>query len=199
MKTKISTALKLFIATLSFSLFLIQSNAQCVANWIQKQAGCLVKFGDISQGNPTQWSWDFGNGQTSSLQDPVYTYSASGTYNVCLIITVPTPTGGNCYDTLCKQVTVQCGATGIADLIDEQSISIYPNPFTTQTTFSFRTEVENSSLIIYDLAGKEVTHSVIPNGVKNFSIERKNLSRGMYFYQIISEDKSIAMGKLIIN
>ena len=30
------------------------------------------------------WSWNFGNGGTSALQNPVYSYSAPGTYNVML-------------------------------------------------------------------------------------------------------------------
>ena len=32
----------------------------------------------------TSWSWDFGEGGTSSLQNPSYTYSTSGTYTVAL-------------------------------------------------------------------------------------------------------------------
>lgn len=46
-----------------------------------------VQFTDTSSGAPTEWSWDFGDGiGTSTLQNPTYTYSSLGTYNVKLTI-----------------------------------------------------------------------------------------------------------------
>lgn len=53
-------------------------------------AGCsplVVSFQDLSSGNPTAWSWDFGNGNTSSLQTPSTTYFTPGTYTVRLTVT----------------------------------------------------------------------------------------------------------------
>jgi hypothetical protein len=42
----------------------------------------LVNFLDLSTNGPTQWSWDFGDGNTSTLQSPQHTYSLSGDYTV---------------------------------------------------------------------------------------------------------------------
>jgi hypothetical protein len=44
-------------------------------------------FTDQSSG-ATSWSWNFGDQNTSTLQNPTHTYAAAGTYNVCLIATV---------------------------------------------------------------------------------------------------------------
>jgi PKD repeat protein len=44
-----------------------------------------VQFTDLSTNSPTEWSWDFGDGGTSSAQDPQYTYTAAGTYTVTLM------------------------------------------------------------------------------------------------------------------
>lgn len=41
----------------------------------------------ISSGNVVAWDWDFGDGGTSSLQNPSHTYTQSGTYNVSLSVT----------------------------------------------------------------------------------------------------------------
>ena len=42
-----------------------------------------VQFNDSSE-NATLWSWDFGDGSTSTEQNPMYTYSEIGTYTVNL-------------------------------------------------------------------------------------------------------------------
>lgn len=46
-----------------------------------------ISFFDESSGDPTSWSWDFGDGNTSTLQNPIHTYTTSGTYTVQLTTT----------------------------------------------------------------------------------------------------------------
>jgi len=55
-----------------------------------------VAFKDSSKGFVNQWYWDFGNGANSILQNPIYTYTQPGIYNVSLIVT----NLGGCKDTL---------------------------------------------------------------------------------------------------
>src|SRR5208283_685730 len=43
-----------------------------------------VTFTDESTGSPASWSWDFGDGNTSTLENPTYTYANDGTYSVTL-------------------------------------------------------------------------------------------------------------------
>jgi PKD repeat protein len=47
-------------------------------------APLIVNFTDLSTGNPNQWYWDFGDGFTSTVQNPSHEYSEPGTYNVFL-------------------------------------------------------------------------------------------------------------------
>lgn len=53
-------------------------------------SGCsplVVLFQDQSTGGPTAWNWNFGNGNTSTLQNPTATYFTPGTYTVTLTAT----------------------------------------------------------------------------------------------------------------
>jgi len=92
-----------------------------------------VNFSCLTTG-VTTWSWNFGDGQTSTLQNPSHTYTASGTYTVTLTVTncgglgtdteaktayitvdlatAPTTTGGN----RCGSGTVNLSASGSGTL-----------------------------------------------------------------------------------
>lgn len=54
-----------------------------------KQTSCdgVIQFTDKSTNGPTSWAWDFGDGQSSTLQNPSHTYTANGTYTVKLTAT----------------------------------------------------------------------------------------------------------------
>ncbi len=47
------------------------------------QAPLLVKFSDTSTNSPTIWNWNFGDGTSSSVQNPTHTFNA-GSYTVTL-------------------------------------------------------------------------------------------------------------------
>ncbi len=62
----------------------------------------VVDFTDLSDNYPTSWSWSFGDGGTSTQQNPSHTYAANGTYTVCLTAT----NAGGSSTQVCKQVVV---------------------------------------------------------------------------------------------
>lgn len=43
-----------------------------------------ITFTDFTAGNPTQWHWQFGSGDSSDVQNPVYNYPDTGKFNVLL-------------------------------------------------------------------------------------------------------------------
>jgi PKD repeat protein len=57
------------------------------ANKTTGTAPLSVTFSDQSSGSPTQWSWDFGDGGTSSAQNPTHSFTADGRYTVSLTAT----------------------------------------------------------------------------------------------------------------
>jgi uncharacterized membrane protein len=44
----------------------------------------LVAFNDYSEGNIRRWHWDFGDGTTSTEQNPIHQYKDAGKYVVVL-------------------------------------------------------------------------------------------------------------------
>lgn len=70
-----------------------------------------ISFTDNSLPNSgiiTSWSWDFGDGGTSTLQNPTHTYATAGTYTVLLVVT----TDKGCVSTTpAQQLTVYAKPT----------------------------------------------------------------------------------------
>ncbi|MFN4234061.1 MAG: PKD domain-containing protein [Bacteroidia bacterium] len=68
--------------------------------------GVAANFTDQSISNTSNpissWNWDFGDGNTSTAQNPSNTYTSPGNYNVTLIVSNDL----GCLDTLQQQITV---------------------------------------------------------------------------------------------
>ncbi|MBL4715343.1 MAG: PKD domain-containing protein, partial [Bacteroidia bacterium] len=71
----------------------------------------IVTFTDNSTNSPTSWFWDFGDGNTDTIQSPTHTYSTDTTYSISLIASNQWGS-----DTLIKSnyVTVSIGGGPIA-------------------------------------------------------------------------------------
>ena len=52
------------------------------------------------------WYWTFGDGGTSTLEDPTHSYATSGTYLVCLTIITTNSDGKTCCEQFCKKLDV---------------------------------------------------------------------------------------------
>ena len=85
--------MKNLILTFLTTICFLNVQAQCTADFTYVQNGPTTYFTDLSTINPS-WStnysvsylWDFGDGNTSTLQNPSHTYS-NGLYSPCLTVT----------------------------------------------------------------------------------------------------------------
>jgi PKD repeat protein len=71
-------------------------NAPTAAFTTDRTAGNVplpVQFTDASSGEVTNWSWNFGDGSTSNVANPLHVYTSGGVYTVTL--TVSGPGGSN--------------------------------------------------------------------------------------------------------
>jgi gliding motility-associated-like protein len=75
----------------------------------------IINFTDstISNGIINGYSWDFGDGGTSTMQHPSHNYTAPGWYSVRLVVT----TSNGCSDTLIKPNYIQVVASPFVDIM----------------------------------------------------------------------------------
>ena len=73
-----------------------------------------VHFTDKTLNSPTVWSWNFGDGATSTEQNPTHAYPVKGIYTVSL-----TATNNDGTDTEIKTNYITVGVAPIADFITQ--------------------------------------------------------------------------------
>lgn len=81
-----------------------------------------VWFTDLSYFNPATWHWQFDDGNTIDLQNPIHFFEP-GLYDVCL--TVSNQYGN---DSFCQSIEIKPNSIN-EGLYDDHAISISPNPF----------------------------------------------------------------------
>jgi bilirubin oxidase len=95
------------------------------------------------------------------------------------------------------QFLVQCSSTGINEIENKTSITIFPNPFSTQTTLQTDKFLKDATLTVYNLYGQEVKQIKNISG-QTVTFHRDNLSSGLYFLRITQDSKVIVTDKLVI-
>jgi hypothetical protein len=53
---------------------------------LSDKSSLTIRFTDTSGTSPIKWNWDFGDGATSTEQNPVHTYQKNGKYSVSLTV-----------------------------------------------------------------------------------------------------------------
>ena len=160
-----------------------------------------VAFRDTSAGLwRTQWQWDFGDGESDTLQHPVHTYQTAGTYNVQMIVSHE-----QCVDTATFEVTVQPPAGIRAGQDPEVTMSIIPNP----SDNVWQIKVQGSGvkdqgsngevlLKIYTITGQEVHSRPIQSSDLSISVDVRNYEVGVYICTLEVDGNVITSQKAIV-
>lgn len=99
----------IFLMVISFH---VQSQSCDAELFGINQGNYTIQFQNISSGTYTNAAWDFGDGTSSTvLNTAIHTYTAAGTYQVCLTIS---ETSTNCQSTICHDITIN----GTGDYLD---------------------------------------------------------------------------------
>ncbi|MDW7694220.1 S8 family serine peptidase [Flammeovirgaceae bacterium SG7u.111] len=155
------------------------------------QGNTPVNFTDQSS-NAIEWKWDFGNGETSTEQNPQVLYEQIGDYTITLEVTNVSG---------CSSISSQpFVVTGLADDIFNQSITLYPNP----SKGSFNIAMENEYLgklafSILDISGRTIEQKSIEKLSENLEVDfdLAGKTNGLYLIKIESE-QFVTSKKLIL-
>ncbi len=134
-----------------------------------------------------QWLYcNTGNSPISGAISQNYSATSDGTYSVIV-------TQNGCMDTSsCYSVTT----VGLTENTLDNSITISPNPFTSQTIISFHGEQRNTTIKITDVLGKEI--KTLTFSGKQCTLEKGEMKAGIYFVNITDEKKNVVNRKIII-
>ena len=137
-----------------------------------------VNFTNTST-NGVTYAWNFGDGTTSTLQNPTHTYVANGNYSVELIVY----SADTCFtDTEIQNINI--GTTGIDKATNNKKINIYPNP--ANSFIEIKTDLDYSSVSIMDVTGKAIKQ--LDSQTK---IDISDITNGNYFIKITGKENTV--------
>lgn len=90
-----------------------------------------------------------------------------------------------------------CGLQSVNEVEVNGSISIFPNPFSTQTTLQTDNFLDDGTLTVYNSFGQTVKQINNLSG-QTIIFHRENLPSGIYFIRLMQDHKIIATDKLLI-
>jgi len=162
------------------------------ASFTVTQSGLTTTITNTTTG-ATTYSWNFGNGATSTAQNPpAQTYSSSGTYTITLIAT------NSCgSDTATEVITL----TGILTVENTLYFDVYPNPSNglLSLEFSANRYAKAYELSILDITGKKVFEQTFTgvSGAVQKQIDLSAFPKGVYELRLSSEN-GIGIKKIVL-
>lgn len=137
-----------------------------------------------------QHNWNYGDGTTGSGIMGAHTYSAAGTYVVCLSVS---DSAGNCSNQRCDTLVVTAPTPNptprVAGNTSKTNLTLeaYPNPMGDQLNVVFHAvESGLANLYIHDLAGRLVTERTVSaqQGANRFEMSVSGLVPGSYMMTV---------------
>lgn len=143
------------------------------------------------------WQWHFGDGDSSSLRNPTYTYSDTGSYTISLITRA-----GNDWDTAYLQVHIGDTLTDIGQqtTVVRPQMRLYPNPASSFIVLSgyIPESFSDARVEFYDMQGRLIKMEALKNGLINQGISTKGFATGVYAYRVYSNEANISIGRIFI-
>ena len=141
-----------------------------------------LEFTPVTDDADLSYSWDFGDGNTSTDEVGKNTYSTAGTYDVICTIT----NGEGCSDVVTRSIEVF--PTGISETSAAMSLNAYPNPFRDWVKLDYElTRDAYVRIELIDMQGRLI--STLTEGQQ---------IKGVHYYEINENTLSTATGNMVV-
>jgi PKD repeat protein len=156
------------------------------ASFNQSVGSYTVQFLNNST-NASSYSWNFGDGNTSTSANPSHTYATGGDFTVVL-----TATNGDCSNTF----TINLTSVSVSENVAFEDLMVYPNPTENELNIqfsSFDSGIMNAT--IFNLAGQIVSAEAFAVNAGNMfhTIDTSNLESGVYFVNLSNNTSNITI------
>ncbi len=143
----------------------------------------INQFNSISSGVNMSYFWDFGNGVTSTMQNPIITLNCGVSYPVMLVVY------NECgEDTTYQNVLLNPCVTGLEENMDKVvRFKVYPQPADKTLTLAYYlSNPSESTVSIYNVLGEEIKKWEIlsEQGQNQKEIAVEELTRGIYYLKL---------------
>lgn len=154
-------------------------NADFWSEIVEGSSPLTVQFHDTSYVNlfSLEYTWDFGDGTTSTEQNPKHTYSESGSFTVML--TVTNVVGS--FDFERKIDFINVITLGMFEDKLNESLNIYPNPAIDHSVISINEKNSIKSVQLYNSTGQLIKEY---SNLDCNELVIENQIAGIYFAQI---------------
>ena len=156
----------------------VSTSAAPVANFagtpLSGTVPLAVTFTDTSTGTPTSWNWVFGDGNTSTIQSPLFTYVTSGYFTVKL-------TAANAFGSNAKTISQYISVAAVSRQNSTENSNI------TQTTSGGQTNVNVSTCDPGMTVTNTTTQVLVTNpalGWQKYTFDGANITKNACYVNI---------------
>ncbi|MFM7824148.1 MAG: PKD domain-containing protein, partial [Bacteroidota bacterium] len=158
---------------------------------------------------PLTYTWNWGDGTSSTGAYPSHTYAGPGTYTICLFIS----DSQGCTDSVCYSfallrlqggapitINVVPGNTGIGEPIQSLPMTVFPIPAKDQVQIRFNSPAQDRLQIrLMDVAGRVLKQELkeVEAGDINMRLELQNIPAGIYVLDVAGSQMQ-SQQKLIV-
>jgi PKD repeat protein len=147
-----------------------------------------VDFTSASVGGAT-FSWTFGDGSTSTIENPTHAYTTAGTYDVTLVVT----SAAGCSDTIIKSIVVT-NSSSLSENDQFNNFNVFPNPSKGLFNIQMNSNALSSKIAVMNLLGEVIlTKELVQTSNGNFEsqIDLSNYPNGIYLIDLSTENQTV--------
>lgn len=139
-----------------------------------------------TSGYATSFEWNFGDGNTSTDENPVHTFTTNGTYEITL---TTQPCNKTIMQTLVIDNITETPVVAIENLANK-AIKVFPNP--TQNIINIQDLKALESFVLYNIAGAIIPVNASYNTTE-MQVDLSDLPTGIYFLNLIEKENTTSI------